>query len=95
MNMLSHYLPDEKTTECTVDSEDVAKTEETKTAIKGTFPKERFPYLNTEAGMMYCMNNEDFYFRLLRLFIMRIKENCWKKSSLLKHGMIIRYICIR
>lgn len=80
MNLLSHYLPDEKTTECTVDSEDVTKTEETKTAIKGTSPKERFPYLNTESGMMYCMNNEDFYYSVIETFYHEDKRELLEKE---------------
>ncbi|MGN0513809.1 MAG: ATP-binding protein [Lachnospiraceae bacterium] len=81
MNLLLHYLPSEKMVECTTDSEHIAKKEEeTPATIKETSMKERFPYLNTEAGMMYCMNKEDFYFKIIETFYHEDKREMLEKE---------------
>ena len=45
-------------------------------AGSGKMPlEERFPYLNTMAGMTYCMNEEDFYLEIIESFIQEDKRN--------------------
>ncbi|MDD7177942.1 MAG: ATP-binding protein [Lachnospiraceae bacterium] len=66
-------------------------------AGSGKMPlEERFPYLNTMAGMTYCMNEEDFYLEMIETFIQEDKrevlntvfeEESWENYQVYIHAL--------
>ncbi len=82
MNLLRSYLPNELIElECNTDSGHNSGNIEEMQAIKEKQTlEERFPYLNVEDGMAYCMNNEDFYLDIIETFINEDKRKLLEKE---------------
>lgn len=58
--------------------------------------EDRFPFLNTKAGMTYCMNEEDFYLEIIESFIQEDKrkilnneyaEESWENYQVYMHAL--------
>ena len=66
-------------------SEDVVEIPEIKAeeepAASGTQTiEERFPYLNTNAGMTYCMKDESFYLEMIESYVQEDKRELLEKE---------------
>ena len=94
MQQLRKYLPDEmiETENPTEQEQDIVDTEpvqqtppaedgEEATAASGTQTiEERFPYLNTNAGMTYCMKDESFYLEMIESYVQEDKRELLEKE---------------
>ena len=94
MQQLRKYLPDEmiETENPTEQEQDIVDTEpvqqtplaedgEETTAASGTQTiEERFPYLNTNAGMTYCMKDESFYLEMIESYVQEDKRELLEKE---------------
>ena len=94
MQQLRKYLPDEmiETENRTeqepiiVDAEPVQEVspavdaEETPVASGEQTIEERFPYLNTNAGMTYCMKDESFYLEMIESYVQEDKRELLERE---------------
>lgn len=80
MNLLRNYLPSERI-EMESDSEyNAENAEETQAVTRKHTLQERFPYLNTKAGMKYCLNDEALYLDVIDSFIKENKRELLEKE---------------
>ena len=94
MQQLRKYLPDEmiETEKLTEQEQDIVDEEsvqkappaveaEEEPAASGTQTiEERFPYLNTNAGMTYCMKDESFYLEMIESYVQEDKRELLEKE---------------
>ena len=73
MQILRKYLPKEM-------MEMSENTEPVKEEVKGGSLQERFPSLNTQVGLGYCMNDEDFYLEMIDTYIQGDKREMLAKE---------------
>ena len=94
MELLRSYLPEklleekdspkekqeEKNAEAAEKMEQKEAAEEMRFVSGKVTLEERFPYLNTSSGMIYCMNEEDFYLEMIDTFIQEDKRKVLNNS---------------
>ena len=93
MEMLRGYLPKELVE--MKESADYTEQESSDTVQQKTL-EERFPTLNTKIGMVYCMDDEDFYLEIIDTYIREDKreeleqayaEESWKNYQVQTHSL--------
>ena len=67
-------VKNEDTGETAKKVEQIGAAEETPSVSGKASLEDRFPYLNTRSGMIYCMNEEDFYLEMIETFIQEDKR---------------------
>ena len=90
LEMLRRYLPSE-----IVEEQEVAQQERAEAKKEKTLD-ERFPSLNTQLGMGYCMNDEEFYLEMIETYLNEDKskmleqeyeQESWKNYQIHVHAL--------
>ncbi|MGN0292364.1 MAG: response regulator [Lachnospiraceae bacterium] len=93
MEMLRKYLPKDLA-EMKENIENIEK--QSSNIVQEKTLEERFPTLNTQMGMAYCMNEEDFYLEMIDTYILGDKrealakeyaEESWENYQVHVHGL--------
>lgn len=96
MEMLHRYLPKELVETEKMEEATEEATEETTDTIKQKTLEERFPSLNIQLGMVYCMNDEDFFLEIIETYVSGDKreilaqeyaEESWKNYQTHVHAL--------